>query len=231
MSKIADKISKLLAIADSTVHKEEADAFMAKAHALLEEHGLSLLDLGKLNSEDPVGNSGNIYTSSDPWKDQVAFKLACYYGCEMITRRSGKTTRGFYVIGRESARITFQLMLPFVLRQVAALALSELAKGHYRTAARARTSIANALAIRLWKLTEANEKARPASHGSGINALVPVDLIEHLIKQDFPVVKPSKARYDHDYNAVEVANKVSLNQQTPARADALKLTDQGYDDE
>ena len=222
MSDIAQKIAKLIAKADSSTHPEEADAFMSKAHAMLEAHGLSLLDLGTLDSDDAVGKTDNAMLSSDGGKDKIAFPLAAYYGCELVIAHAPGTrsTKRYVLFGRESARVTFQLMAPFVFRQVARMALVEQKSGAYSTPAKARTALAGALAMRLYRLTAANE-ARP--QGSGLNALVPVDIIRQARDLAFPKATPSRMKHDHDYNAQEVAKRVSLNQQAPAPKGALRI--------
>ena len=115
VEKIAEKIQKLLAKANSSTHPEEAETFMAKAHALLEQHGLSLFDLGKLDSEDPIGRSQDKEmlraNSAASWRTMVAGQLAIYYGCKMVTTNyRGDNFTYWTVFGRESARITFMLM-------------------------------------------------------------------------------------------------------------------------
>lgn len=223
---IAEKISKIIAKADSTTNDTEADIFMAKAHAMLEAHGLSLLDLGKLDSENPLGQSNNVYTSSDGWKDKVAFKLAAYYGCELVTVPYGRARKHYVTFGRESARITFELMLPFVLKQVARIANREFKKGNYASPARAHTAIAGATATRLTRLIWADREREPVGHG--VNALVPVDMIQQLRDEAFPSAKPSKAKNKHDFNAQEAAKEISLHQQAGKVDDEqLKLENQG----
>lgn len=222
MSDIAQKIAKLIAKADSSTHPEEADAFMAKAHAMLEAHGLSLLDLGKLDSEDAVGRTDRAMVSSDSWKDKISFRLAAYYGCELVLihARGTRSSKEYVVFGRESARVTFQLMAPFVFRQVAKLALAEYKRGAYDSRVKALNALAGALAARLIRLRQANQ-SRP--QGSGLGALVPVDMITAARDEAFPDARTTKAKLTHDYNAQEVAKRVSLNQQAPAPADALRI--------
>jgi hypothetical protein len=223
-SDIAAKIQRIIAKADSSTSENEADTFMTKAHALMEAHGLSLLDLGKLDSDDPIGHDRDTYISSDPWKDKIGYDLARYYGAELITKPTGRTQRSYFVFGRLSARATFSLMLPFVLRQVATLALAEHRAHRYPNAAKARTALANALCIRLKGLTRDNQHRVTATNGkSSLNALVPVDLIQQEIDQEFTKVTPSRAKFTTDFNAVKKAETVSLNRQTSADKSALRI--------
>lgn len=226
MATIAEKIAKIIAKANSTTSETEAETFMAKAQAMMEEHGLNLLDLGRLDAEDPIGHDEKVYVSSDGWKDKVAGQLALYYGCRLVRDPYTRTSWSYVVFGRESARITFTLMLPYVLKQVAKMALNEHAAGRYSSPARARTALANALAIRLHRLRQKNEDHLEASRGAkGLNALVPVDLIKAEMDERYGEkgLRTSRANYKTDHNAMSKAERVSLNRQTAASPSALRI--------
>ena len=224
MATIAEKIAKIIAKADSTTSQTEAETFMAKAQAMMEEHGLSLLDLGRLDAEDPIGHTDRAYVSSDGWKDKVAGQLATYFGCKIVRDQITKTSYAYVVFGRESARVTFSLMLPYVLKQVAKMALDEHAAEHYPPA-RARSALANATAIRLFRLAKDNREATEASRGTaGLNALVPVDLIDAEIAAVYRGgLKSSRANYATDANARAKAERISLHRQTAAPSNAKRL--------
>jgi hypothetical protein len=217
---IADKIAKIIAKADSSTHPEEAEAFMAKAHAMMEQHGLSLLDLGRLDSDDPVGKDLNAYHNNnvDHWRYQVGGALANYYGCRIIgektfTDRGQARGRYWHVFGRESARITFTVMWPFVDRQVMAMAREAHKAGVYSSIPKARTAIGKALAIRLYDMVEVQEERR--ENDTGLNALVPVDIIQAEIDATFSNVKKGRAlTYNpNDDYANSAAAKVQVNRQ------------------
>lgn len=212
MSAMAEKILKIIAHAESTSHPEEAEAFMSKAHKLLEEHGLSLLDLGKL-SDDAVGVDYRTIWNSEAARveTKITIALAEFFGCKSVqTKMNNRTYHS--LAGRESARVTATLMIPFVIRQYRALANKAFADGMYRNKSAAQTAIGNALAIRIWDLVP----AKPASEekSTGVNALVPVDLIRAAMEERFPNLKNARSvsvrtdRYGH-----EQAAKVSLHHQ------------------
>lgn len=220
MSKIAEKIAKLIAKADSTSHPEEAETFMAKAHQLLQEHGMSLLDVGRLGQDDPLGKTDNFYRSNDQdrWRLRAGPILARYYGCRIVWYSDRRGNHSWVVYGRESARITFQLMWPpYVDRQVMALARQAVKRGVYPTVSKARHQIGYALARRISDLYLKDQKPVEAI---GVNALVPVDLIDEMIG-DVNVVKTKRVFYDSE--AAELADKISLNRQTAAPKDSLRL--------
>lgn len=223
MSHIAEKIAKLIAKADSTTHEAEAETFMAKAHALLEAHGLSMLDLGTIG-EDPVGRDDNVihFFAAEGWCSRMLFKLAIYYGCELVQfKRGNKTTAT--VFGRESARVTFTLMAPFVMRQVRQKA-RKLAKEEGTSESRAKTALGNAMTFRLQDLIAAQQQ-RPEYQATGVNALVPVDVIKETIQEAFPTSKKQRAaNLRTSLAAMAAAETVSLNRQTSASPKAKRIT-------
>ena len=224
MSVIADKIRKIIAKADSSEHPEEAMAFLDKAQRMMEEHGLSLLDLGRLNSDDPVGTDKEFYRGrvNDSWRQMVAPQLAEFFGCRMVITHKGDN-KWHSVTGRESARITYQLMWPFVDRQVMAIARRDVAAGKYKTVNAARRQIGYALAIRIAEMNRAHKPVQ-AEGLSQANTLVPVDLIRAAMAEAFPDLRSMGAktvRFDH--NATRSAAEVSLHRQAGADRSALKI--------
>ena len=218
MKSIADKIRKILALADSTAHPEEAASFMEKAQEMLEAHGLSLLDLGRLDSDDPIGTDRDAakHYAAENWLGLVSGQLAHFYGAEMITSRE-KNTYYHAVVGRESARLTYHLMQPFVARQVRQLARAALKDGYFRSESSAKTSIGNALALRIHRLVEGQvERRKEDQPGKGLNALVPVDMIALEIAAQFPNLRKASKERTVSTSAASraAAGKVNLNRQT-----------------
>lgn len=225
---VADKIRKLIAVADGSSHPEEADAFMAKAHALMQAHGLSLLDLGRLG-EDAVGLDKDAmqHSAAYGFMTKVASAMAKYYGCKIVLTREGRN-ESYSVAGRESARITFVLMVPFVHRQIMELGRVGFNAGKYANRMQAVTRIGNAVALRIWQMVRGQEaaaakaKAEAEATGAstaryattGVNALVPVDLLETAIAEAFPDLRKAKiTSLKTDSYSKEAANKVNLNSQ------------------
>lgn len=213
---IAAKIQRLIAKADSSTHPEEADTFMSKAQQMMEQHGLSLLDLGRLDAEDPVGLTRDKDSlrnnSSANWRFRLAGQLAKYYGCELVGSQRGSFNY-WTVFGRESARVTFSLMWPFVDRQVLAVAREEFRKGHYPSTKHAHKAIGDALTLRVYNMNKELRTTRPAE--TGVNALVPVDLIQHAMAEEYPHLRSSRGqRLNVTSTARDAAGRVSLNVQT-----------------
>lgn len=218
MSNIADRIRKLIAKADSTSHPEEAETFMAKAQQLLEQHGMDLNDIGRLDEDDTVGRSAGDHLRNNGnanWRFALAGALAKFYGCRIIGTRRGNFTY-WNVFGRESARVTFELMFPYVDRQVLALAREETRKGNFANYKQAHGQVGRALTSRIYRMMEAQEAARPAASADTHNALVPVDQIENSIEAWLGGTKLRQSRAGHGGAtgaAHRAAAKVSLNRQ------------------
>lgn len=217
---IASKIQKLIAHAEGTNNEHEAEIFMSKAHAMMEEHSLSLLDLGRLNDEDVVGKNRDAVTFAGTWQRKMAAGLARYFGCNVVQTSHGRT-KHLHLIGRESARTTTLLMLPFVLKQVYSLA-DDLAAEEGITRSKACTAVGNALTYRLQDL--AIRKASAPKGGSGINALVPVDLIKAEMEEQFGRLTSVRGRGMKTSSAAQnAAAKVSLHKQASHSAPASRM--------
>lgn len=226
--KIADKIKKLIAVADGTSNQYEAESFMAKVHDLLQAHGMTMLDLGKLG-EDAVGiDVDAIETSATySWMNSVGSALGEYYGCKLVSMKR-KNAVIWTVAGRESARVTFTLMLPYVQRQVQALGLEAFRAGVYKSRLQSVARIGNAVAFRIWAMNReaaaaTAAKAKEAADAGlstaayatkGVNALVPVDIIEALVADTFPELRKGRAtKLTTDSYARDAAKKVNLSSQ------------------
>ncbi len=188
------KIAKLIAKAESTTHIEEADAFMAKALEMLEANGIKLQEVGTINIDDPVTNIENAAYAfrAEYALTNVAHALARYYGCRSLYHREGRNKIVIEVVGRQSACITFQLMFPYVKKQVHRLAARSVHPNLYATKSKALTSIANGLTERLDRLYWENRDMNLKSEPKGENALVPVDAIDQFVMMLHPDLQKSR---------------------------------------
>lgn len=221
MENIANKIRKIIAKADGTTHAEEAATFMERAHRMMEQHGLSLLDLGRLDQDDPLGKSdGPECSTSEIWRRNLASMVARYFGCRIMSLRGNRRVQ-MIVYGRESARLTFALMWPFVERQVMELARRDRhlhsTSGDTRAARRA---IGVGLIYRLSDMIrERDTSDAKGDRASQVNALVPVDLIEGMMDADHPTSKLVGMRAKPiSAAALRAAGEVSLAMQADGRA-------------
>lgn len=215
---IKDKIAALLAKAEGTDNKFEADMFMAKVNEMLEKHQIEMHEIrtrmGNTADADPIGKekgSTNIYASM-LWARQVAGALARYYGCRYVYWKKGNHF-SYEIVGRESARTTFELMLPFVITQVRLQARSlDGIGGNQKSRSVLERQVGQALEIRIAKMTREAEAHRVVLTGKG---LVPFDNLDVLMTEFYPALSAEKKRKPIylDRDAVAAAAKISLNVQ------------------
>lgn len=226
MTNYADKIAKIIAKADGTTNPKEAEVFMAKAQKMMEEHGLTLLDLGRLDADDPIGVTEEAahHFQADNWAKNVAHALARFYGGEVIMMRR-KNKNLHHVAGRESARITYTMMIQFVLRQVRAQAREAYKAGEFLTESKARTAIGNALTLRLSRMVREQEDRRSEeAEGTGLNALVPVDLIKQELTDKYDVVWKKARSISTTRAGMNRADNISVTRQTTAAKASHQIT-------
>jgi len=210
---IKTRIAKLLAKAEGTDNVMEADAFMAKVNELLEEHQIELHEVRAASGvdNDPMGTQKgetNIYASI-LWARNVAGALARYYGCRFVYWKRGNHFT-YEVAGRESARTTFELMLPFVISQVKVQA-RRLFNEQGGSLSVWEREVGQALLVRLFRMTTvADERRSELSR----NALVPVNDVDTFFEAAYPNLKKAKAvRVNYGRDARDAADKVSLHVQ------------------
>ncbi len=176
--KIALKIQALIAKAQSTEHQAEAEAFMAKAQQLLEDHQLDLGDL--VEAQDPVIINSTAFeqTDSSPsWYKDLFVALGRLYGCKavkspkLILTPTGKSRWGYAIelTGRESAIKTTELMFPWVKKQCQSKG-TELSKQTGRANNMEARRVGNALVNRIWGMIRTEElKAKQAQEAQSAN--------------------------------------------------------------
>lgn len=216
---IKDKIAALLAKAEGTDNKFEADSFMAKVNELLEKHQIEMHEIrkrmGSTADADPIGKeegSTNIYASM-LWAREVAGALARYYGCRFVYWKKGNHFT-YEIVGRESARTTFELMLPFVITQVRLQARSlDGIGGTQKSRSVLERQVGQALEVRIARMRREAEAHRVVLTGKG---LIPFDNLDVLMGDFYPQLQEAKQRKPIylDGDAVAAAAKISLNIQT-----------------
>lgn len=216
---IAKKIHQLVAKAESTKHEAEAEAIMVKVRDLLNLHGLSLLTIATSLSDDPVlvQENAGAYFKSEGWGRRLSLAVAQYYGVKLIWSRKASSPNkiNFTIAGRESCRAAFCAMMPYLQREVRRQARIADNAYHYTSFSRACTAIGNGLTYRLLTLAEKNVATTPRQQ-SGLNALVPVDIIQNVIDTHFGkggVVESRQRTLKVNWIDVEIANGINLGDQ------------------
>lgn len=216
---IKNKIAALLAKAEGTDNQFEAAAFMAKVNELLEKHQLEMHDIRQASAnKDPMGKERgetNIYASM-LWARDVAGALARYYGCRLVYYRRGNHFL-YDIVGRESARTTFELMLPFVITQVKLQAKKLWMVGSSNAASRSvmEREVGQALMVRIYRLVPNAEQRRVELTGKG---LIPVSDLDAAMNDFFPDVKIAKSKkLSFGRDAQAAAERVSLHHQATGK--------------
>lgn len=228
-AKLIDRINALLAKAKGTDNEHEADAFMTKAAALMEEHQISVSQLGH-DAEDVVADRAGFEqgAGSHVWVSNLYHDLARLYGCRTYFQQ-GWSSKGrrttVHVIGRESAKVTLDLMHPFIVQQVRAEAKRLYLITGMSVQGQAKR-IGAALRYRIWKLIQEQESAEGQAiktDAARQNALVTTNQVVALFDEVTGDMKTRKGgRNVTDSLAVAAASRVSLARQMDG-SNQLKL--------
>lgn len=165
-SKLALRISKLMAHADSATNADESAAFAAKAHALLEQHDLSLTDVerARLNEEDPHHQRYVSGPKLPPelrsgkrraWQERITGIIAANMGCIMVVER-GSTA--FWLVGRESHTAAAEAVAIRIMMDCHRACEREYSRAHYKTGFKA--AFRRAFAASLNKRMETDKQNR-----------------------------------------------------------------------
>jgi hypothetical protein len=211
-NKITKIIQALLAKAAGTDNENEAALFLGKAQELMEKHQIETIDILK---DDPVDMSV-LHTGRadgvDRYYARLMSSLANYYGCRTVFSRRGRVLE-VKAVGCESARVTTELMYPFILDQCLKAAKKVVAETGCTYPA-ARGKVINAMMFRLNRLV-LERKPEEVKTSSGKNALVVVNAVKAKMSELFPDLKDGRdSSYGTDAAARREANGISLNHQT-----------------
>lgn len=226
LAKVKERIAKLLAKAQGTDNEHEAASFMEKVEAELDKYQLELWEV--TSHDDPMGfDVGLEGTSSSPtWQRHLICAIASYYDCRTVRRRgfakqTGKGTTydnfAIDIIGRESSRVTVQLMYPFVLEQVRQAGRKLYGEGHKGSAEQLIRRVANALVFRIRKLIDERarkEQATPLAESRNVRALVVVEELKAFIDNQYGELGVGRAKARNTtHAAARAACGISIERQ------------------
>lgn len=208
VDKIKDQISKLLAKANGTDNNAEAAAFMAKVEDLLEKHQLEMGDIVKTDAIDRTV----IFVAPKtprPWQTHVPFAIARYFGCQMFTVPQRQATL-CVAVGRESTRVTTELMMGFILEQLREQAAAY-RKETFFSSRKSMDDVCAAFIFRINTLIHARHTVAEA-HGSKERALVLIDEADAWLKANEANLQKGKAvKLETTMEAKEFADRVKLD--------------------
>jgi len=185
------KIAAILAKANGTDNEHEADTFFAKAKEMMEAHGLTESDLetDKLDSY-----KGEFSVSAEKaWMKGLVNAIARYFECNPVWHREWKTL-AFQLVGRDSNRITAEMMFPYIMGEVRKQA-AWLAMETGKSVGSAERAVGLALKVRL----DSMSPPRPQE-------------VQDFMDGKMNVVTTTK-NFKFDGKAKAAAEKISVNRQ------------------
>lgn len=211
-SKIKSKIAALLAKAKGTDNEHEAEAFLAKAQELLEQHQLALGDLE--DASDPIKHSqgldGTKWVAS--WQRDLFRALGKLYGCESVRVLLGGTKYRQELVGRESAIITTELMFDYTKAECNRLGRELYAKRGAESPAQGARLVGNALVTRIWTLVPKDDA--PRTEAATKNALVTRDAVLAKVDEIYGKLTHGRATTRRTSGAArELAGGIGLHRQ------------------
>lgn len=228
LSKVKERIAKLLAKAEKTDNEHERETFMAKVQEMLEQYQIELHEIRKMGGkvDDPLGNNTGDVASSDAWIFRVTGSAARYFGCRIVWEqqdRNNMKRKPYRVFGRESARAVFEMMIPYFLSQVRQQG-RRMSNDLGDTVSRRTREVGLAFASRLSELAVQADEHREAVTR---NALVPLDVrkeTQNAINEFYPSLRSApKMRTGFGASARDYADKININTQVGnARTGAIR---------
>lgn len=222
--KIKQRIQQLLAKAKGTDNEHEADAFLAKAMELLQQHQLDIADL--VDAGDPILHHVGLSQASSghAWRWRLYSVVAQLYGCQSIHAQVGyrqvkvkgriKLTAWYEqrLVGRESSIITTDLMYPWIVQQVRAKARAIAGVTGMSEQGQAKR-VAAALIIRIHRLIEAQQTTAPTT-AAGRNALIILNQAVAKFNELYPQAQTINRSVKFDDLSREAAEGIGLHRQT-----------------
>lgn len=220
IEKFKKQIASLLAKAAGTDNQHEALAFTAKAQELMEKYQI---DHGDVVARDEISTTTIWHgpKTFKKWHLDVPATIATYYGCKPIRILDSRFTR-MIGVGRESARVTTEVMVPFLIGELREAAQKMSTETNF-SLGRCMQLICDSFVIRLYTLINAAEKAAREAAGEhakqdgNSRALVQVNEADAWYAEHHGSLIPGKpVTFEHNDRARELADAISLNKQVNA---------------
>ncbi len=127
MANIADKISKLLALAESP-YESEAKAALLKARQLMAEHKLRPEDFEKVKDQPVIRHLSGVFSTklTTPWAFQLAANIAKHYCCRSYrSSQKGKKRSEVGFVGfaedAQACSLAFSYAFDYVMKRYLAI--------------------------------------------------------------------------------------------------------------
>lgn len=193
---IVRKVILLLAKSQGTDNVDEAQTFRDKVDEMIAKHGIKPEDL----ESDKMGAQISTFEipADLPWMKFVVTAASHYFGAVPIFRRNWKTIQ-CQLAGRESCRVTAEMMIPYILESVKKSG-KEMSAETGKTVGACIRDVGLALAVRIAAMKPDIAEA------------------EKWIADGMPYVNFAKnKRVKVSNKAKDVASKISMAKQTTAK--------------
>lgn len=190
-NKTIERIQKLLDRAEGTTFEAEAEACLRKAQQIMSSEGISAADIASKSKDDELGTLGENKLNNGEaksyfnWKKILLNSLSYFFDCKLIFSSVGSRKVVYTVIGRESNRITFEVMYNWIHDKT----MKE-ARERYGSDTAARNSyclgVANGISDKIYEM----KRKTPATDAWGI---VPIDEVRSYIKEHYKNLTKGKA--------------------------------------
>lgn len=164
---VLDKVQKLLALSTSP-NENEAALAAEKAHAMLAEHNLSMLDISNHKQETApkdvtMGHMNATTKHASPWV-RTLWGATCYlYFCDYMYSRSGHGTY-HYIIGTQANTVTAAEMATYLTDTIIKLSNQSGGDGPYK--GNFRKGCSSRIATRLREKRRQEEAPATTSHSN-----------------------------------------------------------------
>lgn len=235
MSKIIEKIQKLLALAGSA-NEHEAALAIEKAHDILAAHNLDMATVESYTPEDPEDETRGMMDTATNYSEKyygwIWNTVAEAHFCTMFSRRPSMRKRLtiYTLVGRRVNAVVATQLASYLSNTVKRLA-NEAARDAGRTDHAYKNAFIAGCASRLCVRVREMKTHAPTGHHS--NALVVLNADEQRKNAAFidgagftlrtPKSKTSRLDREGLADGRAAAERVSLNQQIGSRGDHLKL--------
>jgi hypothetical protein len=221
-SKILSRIKALLAKANSTDNEHEAEAFLAKAQELLQQHQLNASALGDF--DDPILAAQVAFSAaakSPSWHKNLFIAVGVYYGARVaISTRIERNKNGTWqqvkdveLTGKLSSIETAKVMFPWIKAQCNERGRFLSILYPEMTASQHARRVGNALNNRIARLIAEAKSDGPKTEAAR-NALVLMDQVEARFKDHYGELKEARqSRSRTNAAAREQAEGIGLHHQ------------------
>lgn len=186
--KLLSKLQKLLAMGNGTANAQEADTALAMAYELMAKNNLELADVQNASREDTLGPLDKSKVTPPPmksWEQRLFNCIAHFFDCDNIYSHCvmhGYSQVTVYVIGRESNRVTVDIMYKWLRDKI------QNDSYYYKATQRQGYCLGVVAGILAKAMSIKGNTQKTDAWG-----LVPIDEVKQWMKQNYPNLYTTKS--------------------------------------